>query len=185
MSRWFWYFLIYGFLGYCLEKIFARTVKSPQQVRKCFLLLPICPVYGLAMCLVVAAAPEGILAGAVTGGIICTGAEYVVHLWYDRLFQVRFWDYSRLPGNLQGRICPQFSLIWGLLSSLALKWLQPGVRAAAEGMPPWLTYGVWLLLAADCVCTAALLSRWGDPEQLVLGTVIRQARASSQSSTSR
>ena len=49
MSRWFLYFLTYSFLGYCLEKLFARAVRSPERVRKCLLLLPLCPVYGLAM----------------------------------------------------------------------------------------------------------------------------------------
>ncbi|MBQ5443035.1 MAG: hypothetical protein IIT47_05640, partial [Oscillospiraceae bacterium] len=46
---WIWYFTAYSFLGYCLEKIFARLTHSPRQVRRCFLVLPLCPVYGLAM----------------------------------------------------------------------------------------------------------------------------------------
>ena len=44
---WFWLFLLYSFAGYGLEKLFAAATASPQQVRKCFLLLPLCPVYGL------------------------------------------------------------------------------------------------------------------------------------------
>ena len=42
-----WLFWTYSFLGYLLEKAFAWLTRSPQQVRKCFLLLPLCPVYGL------------------------------------------------------------------------------------------------------------------------------------------
>ena len=47
--EWFWLFLWYSFLGYILEKLFAAAVRSPHRVRKCLLLLPLCPVYGLAM----------------------------------------------------------------------------------------------------------------------------------------
>ena len=52
--EWLWYFSAYSFLGYCLEKIFARVTHSPRQVRRCFLVLPLCPVYGLAMTAILA-----------------------------------------------------------------------------------------------------------------------------------
>ena len=42
----FWYFIAYSFIGYCLEKIYAAAIHAPRQTRKCFLLLPLCPVYG-------------------------------------------------------------------------------------------------------------------------------------------
>ena len=50
----FWYFLGYGFLGYLLEKLFAALTHAEHRVRKGFLLAPVCPVYGLAMCAVLA-----------------------------------------------------------------------------------------------------------------------------------
>ena len=49
MSQWFLYFVFYSLGGYGLEKAFARATRAPKQVRKCFLLLPLCPVYGLAL----------------------------------------------------------------------------------------------------------------------------------------
>ena len=51
---WLWLFCLYSFLGYLLEKIFAAVTGSRHQVRKCFLLLPLCPVYGLGMAAVLA-----------------------------------------------------------------------------------------------------------------------------------
>ena len=47
--NWFWLFLFYSFGGYLLEKAFAYATAAPLQVRKCLLLLPLCPVYGLGM----------------------------------------------------------------------------------------------------------------------------------------
>ena len=57
MSRWFLYIFFYSLAGYGLEKVFARAVRSEHQIRKCFLLLPLCPVYGLSMAAVLALVP--------------------------------------------------------------------------------------------------------------------------------
>ena len=186
MSQWFVYFLVYSFLGYGMEKLHARLSHSPRQVRKCFLLLPLCPVYGLAMTSLLALAPEriGILPLIFLGGTVCTGVEYLVHLFYDRVLGVWFWDYRPMKGHIQGRICPQFALIWGVLSTVAVKWVQPAVGLLAERMPVWIVFLLWVVLAADCVFSWALLRRCRDTELLTVSAVFAQMRASSQSSTS-
>ena len=80
MSRWYVYFLFYSFCGYGLEKLFARIIRSEYQVRKCFLFLPLCPVYGLAMAALLALVPEGagFFLSAALGGLVCTGVEYQI-----------------------------------------------------------------------------------------------------------
>ena len=186
MAQWFLYFVFYSFAGYLLEKAFARLIRSPSQVRKCFLLLPLCPVYGLAMTAVLALVPEGSgpLPRMLLGGVICTAAEYLVHLFYEKTFHVHFWDYSQLRGHVRGRICPQFALIWGVLSTAAVWWVHPLAIRLAAWTPPAAAYALWLVLAVDSVLSAALLRRGRDPEQLALGAVFAQIRASSQSNTS-
>ena len=175
MSDWFLYFLFYSLAGCALEKLFARAVRAPKQMRKCFLLLPLCPVYGLAMVLVLALpAPAGFWRLALWGGLVCTGTEYAVHLFYDKVLGVRFWDYSCLRGNILGRVCPQFALVWGLLSAAAVQWVQPVVRILAERTPPVAVYLLWLLFVTDCVCTAALLRRYHDTELLALTAALAQ-----------
>lgn len=168
MREWFLYFLFYSFAGYLLEKLYARLVRSPNQVRKCFLLLPLCPVYGASMLAVLALVPAGTgpLGRALLGGIICTGVEYLAHLFYEKALGVRFWDYSALRWHLRGRVCPQFALIWGALSTLAVYVVQPFAVRLAAGTPPAAAYALWLVLAADCVLTAAVLRERRDPEQL-------------------
>ena len=174
MSRLFLYFLVYSFFGYCLEKLFARVTHSNRQVRKCFLLLPLCPVYGLAMTAVVILSPrfEGFLSLALTGAAVCTATEYLVHLFYDTAFRVRFWDYSRLRGNVKGRICPQFSLIWGILSAAAVRFVHPIVSAVSETISPAAVFLLWMIFSVDCVLTAFLLRRAQDTEQLTLTALL-------------
>ena len=186
MSRWFLYFLFYSLAGYGIEKIFARATHASQQVRKCFLFLPLCPVYGLAMTALIAVVPRRIGFGGLVllGAAVCTAVEYAVHLFYERVFRVRFWDYRPLRGHICGRICPQFSAAWGLLSAAAVRQVQPAVSAAASRTPAWIVFLLWIALAADCVFTAALLLRRHDTELLTVPAVFAQMRASSQSSTS-
>ena len=54
MSLWLWTFWTYSFLGYLLERGYAIATHADRQARKCFLLLPMCPVYGLGALAVLA-----------------------------------------------------------------------------------------------------------------------------------
>lgn len=176
MAQWFLYFVIYSFFGYCLEKIFARAVHSQRQVRKCFLLLPLCPVYGLGMLSVLSLSDpqHPFFVQAVLGGALCTGVEYLVHFFYDKVFQVKFWDYSDLSLHVNGRICPRFALIWGFLSAAAARFIHPAVTALAAAIPPPLILALWIVFAADCVFTASLLHRRHDTELLSLAALASQ-----------
>lgn len=186
MSQWFVYFLVYSFFGYGMEKLHAHLSHSPRQVRKCFLLLPLCPVYGLAMTALLALAPKeiGRLSLILLGGTVCTGVEYLVHFFYDKVLGVWFWDYRPMRGHIQGRICPQFALIWGVLSAIAVQRVQPAIRLLAERIPVWIVFLLWIMLAADCVLSWALLRQHRDTELLTISAVFSQTRASNQSSTS-
>ncbi len=159
----FWSFIIYSFLGYLLEKLFAAVKKSPHQVRKCRLLLPLCPVYGLGMAAVVAL-PTSLMDSAVQvwffGGLVVTAVEFVTHLFYDKGLGVRFWDYSDTKFHMQGRVCLSFSLIWGGLVTVAIYALQPWIEVLAQNVPSGITYALLLISTADAVFSCRVLW-WG------------------------
>lgn len=177
----FWYFLFYGFLGYLLEKLFAYVVRSPHRVRKGFLLSPVCPVYGLAMCAVLALGAEDIgpfWELALLGGAVATAVEYAVHWAYEAVLGVRFWDYSATKMDVNGRICLPFSIAWGLLSAAAVRFLQPAAAALAARVPPAVTDAVLFCLAADALWSVGVLLRWGDIELLAPCRLRRRLKAS-------
>lgn len=172
---WFWLFLFYGFLGYLLERMFAKVTASPQQVRKGFLLLPVCPVYGTAMVLFLAVTDWRDAGGWHLfwwGAGLATAVEYVTHLFYERAFGVAFWNYRGVPGCLGGgRVCLPFSLVWGALSAAAAVVLQPLLEPLAAGMPPAVTYAALLLFVADGVSSASVLLHCRDTELLSLRAI--------------
>ena len=163
-----WYFWIYSFLGYLLEKLFAKATRAAQQGRKCFFLLPLCPVYGLGMLAVLALPREeaGVPWLILWGGLAATAVEYAVHWAYEVLFRVRFWDYSDVSGNLNGRICLPFSLAWGVLTALAVRWVQPGVAWFAKRTIPEVTWLCLMIFTLDALLSAKRLWRTGDGESL-------------------
>ena len=168
---WFWLVIFYSFGGYLLEKGYAAAVRSPHRVRKCFLLLPLCPVYGLAMLAVLALPPDmtdTFWRLALYGGLTATAVEYVVHLLYEKLLGVMFWDYSATKMDLNRRVCVPFALVWGPLTALTVRYVHPWVSALARSMPPAVTCAVLLLFVADCFLSARVLRRSGDIDLMSL-----------------
>ena len=164
-----WQFWIYSFLGYLLERLFAAVTRADNQVRRCFLLLPMCPVYGLGVLAVTMLPPEltdTFWDMALWGGLTATAVEYTVHLLYERILGVRFWDYAGVWGNLAGRICIPFSVIWGVLLAMGLPFLQQLLLPAIEIIPPVITYAVLMLFATDVLLSARFLRQTGNPIEL-------------------
>lgn len=184
MERWFWYFLSYSFLGFVLEVLFARAIHSDKPDRKCFCLLPLCPVYGLGMAAILAL-PAGVLARPpllfLWGAVLATAAEYGTGLLYETVARVRFWDYSHLPLQLQGRVCLPFSLAWGLLALGTVYGIHPYVSALALAIPEQWLMPAALILAGDGALSLALLRHTGTTESLrwyrALGRYTRRSSA--------
>lgn len=164
---WFWLFILYSFGGYLLEKAFAAVTAAPLQVRKCFLLLPLCPVYGLGM-LAVLILPAGLRESpwrlGISGALAVTAVEFAVHWLYEKLLGVRFWDYSPIKAGVAGRVCLPFTAVWGVLVVLTMRFVHPWAAALAAVIPAWLGYAMLLLLTVDGFFSALVLRRSGDVE---------------------
>lgn len=160
MAEFFWYFLVYSLIGFLLEVVFATLTHNPKHDRKCMLLLPLCPVYGLGA-LFILALPAVVRTNPLllffAGAFAATAAEYLMDLFYDRVLGVRFWDYSHLPWNLSGRVCLLFTGMWGLLALALTVWIHPVIEQAVAAIPAGLTLPAVLLLLLDAGFTVFLL----------------------------
>ena len=127
-----WYFVFYSFVGFLLEIAFARITDHPKKDRKCFFLLPLCPVYGIGAIFIhwLAGWGDSVLWVMVSGFLGATAAELGMGLFYRYLLGVDFWDYSDQPFQLFGQICLPFALIFSglcvagiLLDGYLLHWI--------------------------------------------------------------
>lgn len=168
------YFLLYSFLGYVLEKLFARVTRAKNRLRRCFILFPLCPVYGLAMLAILALPHEGAWwERALVGGLAATAVEYAVHWAYEWVFGVWFWDYRPTKLDLNGRVCLPFSVAWGFLSLAAVEWVHPLVASVAARMNDTATDVLLLALGIDALYTARLLLTRHDPCSLTPTEVVK------------
>ncbi len=169
MAQLFWQFLLYSFAGFLLEVLFARMTHSPKPDRKCFLLLPLCPVYGLGGVLIAHLPPAVLNRPALLflcGALVATGVEYGMDWFYERALGVRFWDYSALRWNVNGRVCLLFSVFWGLLSLVLAAWAHPAVARWAAAFPLAWTLPAMVFVALDAVFTLWLLRSAGHTDVL-------------------
>jgi len=161
---WFRYFILYSFVGFLLEVAFAR-ITGGRPDRKCLLVLPLCPVYGLGSCAILLL-PDGVKANPLllfaAGGALASWAEYLTASFYERVLGVSFWDYQGLPGSIHGRVCLPFSLAWGLLSLPLVYWLHPLLIPYVKAVPPAVAGLVMAAAVTDGLLSAALLRRTGD-----------------------
>ena len=165
---WLWRFLLYSFVGFGLEITFARIINHPKRDRKCLLLLPLCPVYGLGALLILwlsalSPVPLWVMAAGFFGA---TAAEYLMGLFYQYALGVRFWDYSDIPYNLGGLVCLPFSLAWTVLALVLVYWADPLAVSLLSALPAALAPAAAILLGADLAVSAIALRRSGTTEVL-------------------
>lgn len=161
---WFWSFVFYSFLGFVLEVTFA-WMTGGRMDRKGLLLLPLCPVYGLGACGILWLAPlarGNVFWLFLVGAAAATAAEYLAAVWYEQGLGVSFWDYTDLPGNIQGRVCIPFTAAWGLLSLGLVRWVHPWAVEWMVRIPVGVTAAMAVLVSADFVISSMMMKRTGD-----------------------
>lgn len=163
-----WYVLFYSFLGFLLEVAFARATHHPKKDRKCFLLLPLCPVYGVGALLIrtLAAFHGGVLWVMVTGVLGAVTAELAFGLFYRHVLRVDFWDYRDQPGNLDGLICLPFALYWLALSLLLIYGIDPLIVPLLQAIPARFGPPAAILVGTDGVVSAFALRMTGTTDCL-------------------
>lgn len=169
MAAWFWYFVIYSLMGFGLEVAFSRVTGQEKKDRKCFYLLPLCPVYGLGA-VAILLLPPAVKARPVLlwllGGLAATAVEYLVGLFDQKVLGVRFWDYSGLWGSVGGKVCLWFTLAWGILAVGLVYLVHPWVARWVDSIAPWLFPAAAALVAGDGLHSILLLRHTGTTDCL-------------------
>lgn len=125
----FYSFIIYSFLGWTLEVLYHFYTEK-RFVNRGFLYGPLCPMYGVtSIFVIIFISPfRGNVFYTFIGGIvIATLTELITGYLLELLFNTKWWDYSNERFNFKGYICLRFSLAWGLLSIVFIRFINPHV----------------------------------------------------------
>lgn len=136
--------MAYSFLGWCGEMVYCSLEQGKLCEKRGFLNGPLCPIYGHGALLVLTAlgGSTNPLVTFAAGAVLTSAVEYVTSYLMEKLFHMRWWDYSQFRFHLNGRICLLNSALFGLASvflchaanPLVTAWLT-GLFAAGVGTP--------------------------------------------------
>lgn len=124
------YFLIYSFLGWCLESVY-KTIYSKKIINSGFLTGPVCPIYGigaLIMYVALSGYDNNPLHVFVIGFVVLSIWEYIVAWALEKIFNTKYWDYSENRFNIDGRVCLLNSIFWGALGVIFTYFIHPFIQ---------------------------------------------------------
>ena len=119
-----WYTLIFSILGLIVEIIFTLATKGKLENRSGLILGPLCIIYGLAVAAVIALLNRykgHKIKLFIYGAILGTAIEYLTSFVLEAVWGIRFWNYSWTKFNICGRICLQYTILWGILTLIIIE----------------------------------------------------------------
>ncbi len=136
-AQWLLVFYLYCVLGWCFESTVV-SVEQRRWVNRGFLRGPMLPIYGFgAVILLHVSLP--LQGHPVWSYLACMTAatvfEYIVGVVMEKLFKVKYWDYSKQRFQFQGYICLRSSLCWGFLGLILTGVIHPPINALVVGLP--------------------------------------------------
>lgn len=128
----FLYFFICSIIGYVVE-ITNVSLKSKKVIlSRGFLIGPYLPIYGIGsmvMTFLFKKYETDVVVLFVMGMVVCSLIEYITSYVLEKIFNVRWWDYSNYKYNVDGRICLENGFLFGLAGVLVIKLLNPFLLA--------------------------------------------------------
>ena len=112
----FFIFIIYSFIGWIIDCLF-EYFRRGKLINRGFLIGPICPIYGAGSLLIIIFLSKynnHPIALFVLTSVLCATLEYFTSLIMELIFKNRWWDYSSYKFNLNGRICLETTIPFGL-----------------------------------------------------------------------
>ena len=156
---WLW-FLLYSFAGWIYESVLI-SVQERRLVNRGFLNGPLCPIYGTGALLMVMLL-HGIgnpLIVFILSAVVACVLEYVTSWVMEALFHARWWDYSNMRFNINGRICLLGAIVFGFGGVFVVQVLHPLVEGWTGSLDTpvlhWICAVTLLLMAADTMVTVA------------------------------
>lgn len=182
-----WLFFVYSFLGWILETVSA-AIKQKRFVNRGLINAPFCVIYGIGAGIITVFFQEltgfWLFASSV---IVATVLEWTAGHLIERLYHERWWDYSGRRYHLDGYICVEASLLWGVLALVMMYWGNPllvhlfGLLPDLPGMIVLLA--LLVLLGLDTAATLIIMQgrskrmeQWEAVDQWLTGVSSRLGR---------
>lgn len=170
LSKYNIYFIILSFVGYIYECI-AMVIWTGKWDNRGFLYGPVIPIYGFGALTgtilfnnyLVSSSPLQVFLISVFASALL---EYVVHYTLEKLFNAYWWDYSKSPLNINGRICLPASLGFGIAGLIIIyvinPFLLPIINNINDNVADIISLLLCVIFTADFTLTISVLSSFQE-----------------------
>lgn len=178
LSTYFLLFMIYSFIGWCGE-IAISFLQNKRFINRGFLMGPICPIYGCGCVLLtwlLSKYANDLIVLFCLSMIICSILEYLTSWIMEIIFKMRWWDYSHLKFNINGRICLYYAAPFGIIGTVVVQYINPFFINLINHIPSVL-YNISVVILASLFVLDVIVS------SNVIFNLKNFVRASSKDST--
>lgn len=172
-----WLFFLGAFLGDITETIFCYVTSGRLMSRSSVVYGPFSIVWGLGVAMFTMLLYRYrnkddryiFLSGMLLGGAY----EYICSVFTELVFGTVFWDYSKIPFNLGGRINLLYCFFWGIAAVVWMKVLYPFFSGKIEKVPmkagKMLTWAFLIFMSVNIVISCLALARYSERQTMVSG----------------
>lgn len=168
--HWITFFYIYCFFGWIFESSYV-SLKTWHFVNRGFLRLPMLPLYGtgaVMMLWVSLPVKDNLVLVYFSGVVAATALEYVTGYMMERLFKMKYWDYSNQRFQVNGYICLTSSIAWGFLTIFLTEVIHRPIAEFVLGMNPFAEFFLLIIVSIAFVADTIQSTR----EALALGKAL-------------
>lgn len=149
-------FIIYAILGWIMECTLS-IIQKHKFVNRGFLIGPYCPIYGVGVVgvsLLLTKFSGNIILLFILCTLLCGSLEYFTGYLMEKIFKARWWDYSDNKFNINGRVCLETLIPFGIISVIVIRFINPWILDKLYMIPlnilNYLVIGLSLLFIIDC-----------------------------------
>lgn len=130
-------FFTYSFAGWFMES-FGGIFKEKKLINRGFLIGPYCPVYGVGVVgitVMLSKYKNDIPTLFILAIVLCGSLEYFTSFIMEKLFNARWWDYHNRKFNINGRICLETLIPFGIFGTCTLCIFNPFLYTLFDKIP--------------------------------------------------
>lgn len=154
-------FIVYSLIGSIGETIICYF-DFKKIVHRGFMIGPFCPIYGFGglISYFISLYVKNIFLFFLISILIISVLEYFTSFIMEKLFNARWWDYSKEKYNLNGRICLSKIFQFGILSVISVYLVNPILIINIYKIPDYVSYFIISLFLIDFVLCFLIVSRF-------------------------
>ena len=142
-------FLIYSIIGWLVEIIHSYYY-TKKIANRGFLIGPYCPIYGVGaiiMTFIFNHATDDLFGIFAKAMIVCALLEYTTSYIMEKMFKKRWWDYSNRKYNLNGRVCLENLVLFGVAGCFLVKFTNPFFTNLIMMLPNYIANIISIIIA--------------------------------------